>query len=174
MKTTLIFSAIIIVSSWMTVNAQDSTIMGKVVDSKGSVLTSTLVLLKSDASYHAISDKNGQYVLNFTSTKKDTLLFLSGGYENREIAINNQQTINAILNESKVKDNDVIVVAYSAINKKKADPTKIPNAYDGDNSVEIPNGYDSEKDISVEIPNADLKGKKTIIRKLTPELLPNP
>lgn len=51
-------------------------VTGKVVDAKGSALQSALVVLKSDASYHTRSDKNGKYVLHFPLTKKDTLLYL--------------------------------------------------------------------------------------------------
>jgi len=171
---TPILSVIIILFSCACLNAQELAVSGKVVDSKGSVLPSTLIILKSDASYHTTSDKNGKFVLNLPSTEKDTLIFLYGGYENREIAVDNQQTLDVVLNESNTKDSEVVALAYSAVKKKKNAPNYIPNAYQSDNSIDIPNGYDPKKDISIEIPNGDFKDKKTIIRKLAPKHPSNP
>ncbi|MFB5946610.1 hypothetical protein [Albibacterium profundi] len=101
-------------------------------------------------------------VINKKGTALHSDLVDLEGYEKRQI-------IDAILNQSKVKDDEVVIVD-SAINKKEANPINLPNAYYGDNSIKIPNHYDPEKDISIRLPNANLKGidkKKTII-KLTP------
>lgn len=164
---------IVILFSCVYLNAQELAVSGKIVDSKGSVLPSTLVVLKSDATYHTTSDKNGKYALNLPSTEKDTLLFLYANYENREIAINNQQIVDVVLTESKIEDKEVTEL-YSSIKTPKADPIHIPNRYNGDDSIGIRNGYDRKTDFSAEIPNADLKGKKVTIRKSVPELPLNP
>ncbi|MFB5946601.1 hypothetical protein [Albibacterium profundi] len=80
-----------------------------------------------------------------------------------------RQIIDAILNKSKVEDDEVAMV-NSLINKKEANPINLSNAYQGDDSIKIPNHYDPEKDISIRLPNANLEGinEKRTILKLNP------
>jgi len=38
---------------------------------------------------------------------------------NREIAVDNHQTLDVVLNESNIKDSEVVVIAYGAVKNKK-------------------------------------------------------
>jgi len=179
MKKALVFSVILILSGYLSLNAQSLAITGKVTDSNGSALPWTSVTLKGSETSHTRSDKDGKYLLNLTSNRNDTLIFSHIGYEKQEIALNNQRAINAILTKSIIDSSGVVAIAYGNGKKTGISAIEIPNAYQWDNSIEIPNAYNPNKDKSIKIPNARLikpnpEDSTVIINKVTPKFLPNP
>lgn len=159
MKKTFACFIIIVLSSSIYVKAQDLTIRGMVLGSDGSFLPEASITLKGDSAYHTRSDIDGKYVLNLKSLGNDTLIFSYIGHEKQEVALNNQQAIVTILTKSNTDHNEVVQVAYGTRNRAIVLPVEIPNAYKRDNSIEIPNAYNSDKDESIEIPNANSKDK---------------
>lgn len=60
-----------------------------------------------------------------------------------------------ILTKSNREPNEVVQVLYGTRNRAIVLPVEIPNAYKRDNSIEMPNAYNRNKDESIEIPNTD-------------------
>ena len=91
-------------------------ISGKVTDSTGTPLGGVNVLLKGTQT-EVVTDNKGNYSLT-VSEMKGTLVFSYIGYESREIAINNNSTINVTLRVKVSLLDQVVVIGYGTTLKK--------------------------------------------------------
>ena len=93
----------------------DRTVAGQVTDADGSVLAGVSITLKASTTGTA-TDVQGKYRINVP--ENGTLIFTFVGFETREIAVNNQATINVRMERSSTKLNEVVVTALGI--KKEA------------------------------------------------------
>ena len=118
MKKVTILMALILFCSWQFVLAQ-KTITGKVTDANdGSTLPGVNVVVKGTTT-GTVTDMNGGYTLK-APTSALTLVFSFVGYENLEVAINGQSTIDVILKPSAEQLKEVVVTALGIRRDQKA------------------------------------------------------
>lgn len=84
-------------------------VKGQVRDKNG-LLPGVSVLLESDMTTGTITDAGGNYTLQVP--ENDTLVFKAIGYQTKEIAINNQTTVNATMVATVKNLNELVVVGY--------------------------------------------------------------
>ncbi|WP_346236683.1 TonB-dependent receptor [Niabella insulamsoli] len=110
-------------------------ITGKVTDAKGDPIAGVSVQVKNSQT-GTITDANGQFSLDIPS---GTVLVISAvGYVTKEIALDNENSVNVMLEAMETKMDEVVVVAYgsesrqtqtSAVSSIKAsDIVNIPSA----------------------------------------------
>jgi hypothetical protein len=98
----------------ITVNAQ---ITGKVIDSKGQPVIGASVQLKG-TDRGTVTDLDGLYTMN---ASEGILVFTYTGFQQIEMTIGDQSTIDVVMQEMAYNLNDVVVVGYGV--QKKADLT---------------------------------------------------
>ncbi|HRD08842.1 MAG TPA: TonB-dependent receptor plug domain-containing protein, partial [Saprospiraceae bacterium] len=89
-------------------------VSGTVTSDKGEPLIGTTVLLKGTDT-GTVTDLDGKYEL---PANKGTLVFSSIGYATKEIEINGQSVINAVLSEESTLLESVVVIGYGTQKKK--------------------------------------------------------
>lgn len=99
---------------------QKSTVSGVVSDDTGEPMIGVSVTIKGTTT-GTVTDINGRYVLPVDNKAKDILVFSFVGYLKKEIPINNQSSVDAILIEDTKLLSEVIVVGYGT--QKKANLT---------------------------------------------------
>ncbi|MGV3589133.1 MAG: SusC/RagA family TonB-linked outer membrane protein [Adhaeribacter sp.] len=97
--------------------AQNGNIKGKVTDEQGAGLPGVTVLLKGTTNGTA-TDGTGTYSLNVPGGT-GTLVVSFIGYQTKEVAINNQSTINITLSPDAKALEEVVVVGYGSQLKKE-------------------------------------------------------
>lgn len=96
-------------------------ITGKVTDSSGDALPGASILVKG-TSIGVISDLEGEFQVTIPDGVSDPVLVFSFiGFENQEIEVGNQSTINVVLSENLSSLEEVVVVGYGT--QKKSDLT---------------------------------------------------
>lgn len=96
--------------------AQGRQVSGIVKDESGETMIGVNVQVKG-TSTGTITDLNGQFSIAVLSDKS-ILVISYVGYVSKEIAVNNQNTVNIILSEnSKILD-EIVVVGYGAVKKR--------------------------------------------------------
>ncbi len=102
-----------------TLQAQQSRkVSGKVVDFKtGEELIGVTVIIKGTTS-GAITDVNGNYILDVTDASADILIFSYIGYDVVEEEVKNRTTINVQLKEATQELGEVVVVGYGVQKKE--------------------------------------------------------
>ncbi|KAA5542370.1 SusC/RagA family TonB-linked outer membrane protein [Adhaeribacter rhizoryzae] len=99
--------------------AQSAGIKGKVTDEQGGGLPGVTVLLKGTTN-GTTTDASGTYALNIPNGG-GTLVVSFIGYQTKEVAINNQTTINITLSPDAKALEEVVVVGYGT--QRKSDMT---------------------------------------------------
>ena len=94
--------------------AQERTVSGVVKDASGSAIPGVNVLIKG-TSLGTTTDLNGSYTLTMTS---GTLVFSFIGYAPQEVVVENQSTVDVVLQESASTLEEIIVVGYGSQKKK--------------------------------------------------------
>jgi len=89
-------------------------VSGTVTSDKGEPLIGTTVLLKGTDT-GTVTDLDGKYEL---PANKGILVFSSIGYATKEIEINGQSVINAVLSEESTLLESVVVIGYGTQKKK--------------------------------------------------------
>ena len=102
-----------------TLQAQQSRkVSGKVVDSKtGEELIGVTVIIKGTTS-GAITDVNGNYILDVSDASADILIFSYIGYDAVQEEVKNRTTINVQLKETTQELGEVVVVGYGVQKKE--------------------------------------------------------
>lgn len=102
-----------------TLQAQQSRkVSGKVIDSKtGEELIGVTVIIKGTTS-GAITDVNGNYILEVPNASADILIFSYIGYDALEEEVKNRTTINVQLKEATQELGEVVVVGYGVQKKE--------------------------------------------------------
>ncbi|MFV0541092.1 MAG: SusC/RagA family TonB-linked outer membrane protein [Aestuariibaculum sp.] len=90
-------------------------IKGKVVDENDLPIIGANVLIKNTTK-GVTTDFDGNFSIQATS--KDVLVFTYMGYKTQEILVNNQTTINMVLEEDIAQLDEVVVVGYGTMKKK--------------------------------------------------------
>ncbi|MTK53988.1 TonB-dependent receptor [Paludibacter sp.] len=101
------------------VQQKTTTVTGRIVDEKGDALIGVNVLEKG-TSNGTITDSNGNYRINVSSSKS-VLVFSYIGYLKQEIAVGNKSQQSIILKEDSKNINEVVVIGYGT--QKKGDIT---------------------------------------------------
>ncbi|MDA3881305.1 MAG: carboxypeptidase-like regulatory domain-containing protein, partial [Prolixibacteraceae bacterium] len=118
MKSKLVLLTILFVLSLSLANAQNKTVNGTVTNKNGEPLPGVTVLVKS-TTIGTSTDIDGQYSLSVP--EQSVLVFSFIGYTPVEIAIENQSTINATLNEDVFSLDEVVAIGYGT--QRKSDLT---------------------------------------------------
>ncbi|MDR1918970.1 MAG: TonB-dependent receptor, partial [Tannerellaceae bacterium] len=92
----------------------NKTISGTVIDTKGEPIIGANIMIKG-TSTGIISDINGAFSLEVKPG--DVLVFSYIGYNSREIAINNQNSLQIVLEEDEMALEEVVVVGYGTQRK---------------------------------------------------------
>lgn len=90
-------------------------VSGVVTDTDGVPVTGATVVEKGTGN-GAVSDFNGNYVIEVTSTKS-VLSFSFLGYQSQEVTVGNQSTISITLEEDASQLNEVVIVGYGTQKK---------------------------------------------------------
>ena len=116
----------------LTAFAQDITVKGKVTDASGPVPG---VAVKIQGSNIGIStDVQGKYTLQ--ASPNAVLVFSAMGYKTQTISVNNQSTIDVILEADSKSLNEVVVVGYGT--QKKVNLTGAVSTVNGDDLIKRP------------------------------------
>ena len=91
-------------------------ISGRVTDADGEPLLGVNVMLKG-STQGTITNDNGIYSINVPN-ENAILLFSFIGYVSQEIAVNNRQIINVIMNDNIAQLDEVVVIGYGTIKRK--------------------------------------------------------
>lgn len=92
------------------------TVNGTVTDNQGESLIGVNILIKG-TNQGATTDINGNYIIKNVDAN-DTLLFTYIGYARLEVAVNNQQEINVVMEESAQQVEELVVVAFAKQKKE--------------------------------------------------------
>lgn len=115
MKTILLLLGLFI-SAETTLQAQNTTVRGKVVNDKAEAVPNISILVKGSTN-GATTDENGNYLISVPDTSA-VLSFSSIGYEPQEIKVGGQSTINVSLKTAEAgKLSEVVVVGYGSQKK---------------------------------------------------------
>ena len=100
-------------------SAQGKTISGIVTSGQDNLpLPGVNIMIKGTKTV-AVTGFDGEYIIK--ASQNDVLVFSFIGFNNKEITVGNQSTINAVLSEDTNKLNEVVVIGYGT--QKKADLT---------------------------------------------------
>src|SRR6185503_13678253 len=92
------------------INAQSLTVTGKITDENSKGVPGVTIRVQGTGK-STISDADGFFKLAGVNGK-DVLIFSSVGYQEQEIAVNNQTVINLSLDISQKTLSDVVVIGY--------------------------------------------------------------
>lgn len=100
---------------FLSAQAQNKTITGRITDSSGSPLSNVSVQVKG-TNNGTFTDAKGDYNLSVTSANPK-LVFSYTGMETREVSVGGQSTINAQLQSSSAALGEVVVIGYGTVRK---------------------------------------------------------
>lgn len=103
----------------LTVSAQERSVSGRVTSPEDELGMPGVSILVKGTTNGAVTDLNGDYVINNISAS-DTLLFRFMGYEPQEIRIGEQAVINVLMAPSAEMLDEVIVTALGVKRQKRA------------------------------------------------------
>lgn len=116
-------------------------VSGKVVDTKNEPLIGVNIVEKG-TSKGVITDIDGNYSIEVTDGNA-VLVFSFIGFDNKEIPVNGQRSINVTLEESLAELDEVVVVGYGT--QKKASVTGAVSQVDGEKLLKAPVGNITSK-----------------------------
>ncbi len=97
-------------------NSQQKNIAGRIIDSQGQALTGVNILEKGTTN-GAISDSDGKFSINVASGNS-VLVFSFVGFNQQEITVGSQTSINVTLAEKAIGLDEIVVVGYGTQQKK--------------------------------------------------------
>ncbi|MEP6844625.1 MAG: TonB-dependent receptor [Panacibacter sp.] len=92
-----------------------TSVTGIVNDAKGKALSGVSIALKGSAT-GTVTGTDGKYSINAPSNS--VLIFTLVGYDDQEVAVNNQQVINIELAEANKSLESVVVIAYGTVKRR--------------------------------------------------------
>ncbi|WAC10222.1 SusC/RagA family TonB-linked outer membrane protein [Dyadobacter pollutisoli] len=108
---------LMLISTTMSVMAQDVSVSGKVTDAKTGGIPGVTVTLKG-STRGTNTDVEGNYQI--TVPGNATLSFSAIGYETQDVAVGNKSVVNVVLSEDVKALEEVVVVGYGTVKKKDA------------------------------------------------------
>lgn len=114
-NTIKLFTALICLFFSAQTFAQTQRVTGTVSNVDGEPLIGVSITLKGNKEIGTITDFDGKYSLDVTSSQ--TLVFTYLGYTNQEVAIAGQQVVNVTLRESSELLDEIVVVGYGTQKK---------------------------------------------------------
>lgn len=95
------------------------TVTGNVLDKKNNKpVAGVTVQVKNSPGVATTTDENGNFSLRVASLNV-TLEITSVGYAKKEIKLNNQSTVNVVLEEGENAMDDIVVIGYQSIQRRK-------------------------------------------------------
>jgi TonB-dependent starch-binding outer membrane protein SusC len=121
MRKRQIFRLLFILGIWvsgLTMFAQQSRlIQGKVVDNRNEPLPGVNIIIKGTVS-GTVSDIDGNYQLQVNNPEQAVLVYRFIGFDEKEIAVSNQTTINVTLEESSIGLDEVVAIGYGTVRRR--------------------------------------------------------
>jgi TonB-linked SusC/RagA family outer membrane protein len=108
---------LMLISTTMSVMAQDVSVSGKVTDAKTGGIPGVTVTLKG-STRGTNTDVEGNYQISVPGNA--TLSFSAIGYETQDVAVGNKSVVNVVLSEDVKALEEVVVVGYGTVKKKDA------------------------------------------------------
>ncbi|MEO6286177.1 MAG: TonB-dependent receptor [Dyadobacter sp.] len=108
---------LMLISTTMSVMAQDVSVSGKVTDAKTGGIPGVTVTLKGSTK-GTNTDVGGNYQISVPGNA--TLSFSAIGYETQDVAVGNKSVLNVVLSEDVKALEEVVVVGYGTVKKKDA------------------------------------------------------
>jgi iron complex outermembrane receptor protein len=108
---------LMVISTTMSVMAQDVSVSGKVTDAKTGGIPGVTVTLKG-STRGTNTDVEGNYQISVPGNA--TLSFSAIGYETQDVAVGNKSVLNVVLSEDIKALEEVVVVGYGTVKKKDA------------------------------------------------------
>ena len=129
---------IICLGSCLSLQAQNQTVTGKIIDSEGLEVIGASISIKGAAGTGTISDLSGKFSLKVNNASKDILIFSYIGMKSQEVPVKGRKEIQVTMhNDTKVLD-EVVVVGYgtskrsdltgSVVSVKSEDLIKVPTS----------------------------------------------
>ncbi len=112
----LLVGCLVLLTS-LTVQAQTSTLKGRILDEKGAPVSGASIKFKNKPG-GTVSDSDGAF--NMPSTGKDVLVITAVGYTDMEVNAANQQTIDVTLTKLVRQLDEVVVTALGMTRQKKS------------------------------------------------------
>jgi TonB-dependent starch-binding outer membrane protein SusC len=103
------------------------TVSGKVLDEKGNPLSGITVQLK-DGKVVAVSDKDGTFKASVNADA--TLVFSAVDYTIHEVSVNNQSSMNVVMNINAKSLEDVVVIGYGTQRKRAVTGSVVSVGYE--------------------------------------------
>src|SRR5690606_5198787 len=113
-KPLLTAMCLIACSTSQVVNAQQTSVAGKITDSSGAPLTGVTISIKG-TSLGTSTNESGLFTLNANSNA--TLIISAVGYQEQQVALAGRKTINVSLANIETSLDEVMVVAYGTAKK---------------------------------------------------------
>ena len=117
LKRAALFFSLILLGA--TLNAQNVSLRGKVVDSSGEPVIGASVVLVGNNSVGAITDIDGNYSLSVPANSSVTVSFI--GYQSQTVAVGGRSVINFTLEEDNEFLEETVVIGYGV--QRKSDLT---------------------------------------------------
>jgi TonB-linked SusC/RagA family outer membrane protein len=111
-----LLTMVIVCLSFMNISAQNLSVSGSVIDSKGESLPGVTVVVKGTTS-GTVTDFDGNYSLTNVSPT-GTLVFSFVGMKTQEVAVDGKTTISISLVEDAVALEEVVAVGYGTVKKR--------------------------------------------------------
>jgi TonB-dependent starch-binding outer membrane protein SusC len=96
---------------------QTATIRGNVKDASGMVLPGVNVIIKGTTS-GTTTNFDGDYQIQVENATQATLIFRFIGYEEQEVAVGQQRTINVVMVESLTTLSEFVVIGYGSVQRR--------------------------------------------------------
>ncbi|MCD8079154.1 MAG: TonB-dependent receptor plug domain-containing protein [Bacteroides sp.] len=125
----------LILISW-TLQAQNTTVTGKVTDSDGMEVIGANVTLKGAVGTGTITDLDGMYTLQIPDPATATLVVTYIGMQTQEVAVNSRNRIDIFLKTDAVLLDEVVAIGYATA--KRRDLTGSVSSVQGEEIGKIP------------------------------------
>ena len=96
---------------------QSMTVTGKVTDDNGEPLPGVNIIIKGTTT-GVVTDLDGNYNIMVNDSQNDVLQFNFLGFEDVEVAVNGQSTINATMKESSIGLDEVVAIGYGTVTRR--------------------------------------------------------
>src|SRR5436190_9490342 len=110
LRTTLSLFFLSLLFPLVSFSQQSIRVSGKIKDADNNPVAGASVSVKGTSNAGTVAGDDGSYTIEVLSNA--TLVFSSSGYDPREIAVNNKQQLDVVLNSKASELSDVVVIGY--------------------------------------------------------------
>jgi hypothetical protein len=116
LRTTLSLVFLSLLFPLVSFSQQNIRVSGKIKDADNKPVAGASVSVKGKTNVGTVAGDDGSYTIEVLPNA--TLVFTSSGYDPREIAVDNKQEVDVVLNSRASELSDVVVIGYGSRQKK--------------------------------------------------------